>query len=369
MKKQRIVVKLGTSTLTQGNVDLSVGHVLEIVRVMAALQKQGHEMILVSSGAMAAGLSLLGYPDVPKHMPAKQMLAAVGQSRLMELYSQLFGHYDLKVGQVLVTREDLTLRRRYLNARNTLLALIQYRVIPVINENDTISTEEIRLGDNDNLSALVANAIDADLLVLFTDQDGLFTADPRKDEQARHVEVVDTPEIPRDLWLAAGRSVSGLGTGGMATKLQAADLARRSGTSVIITNGCKPENLIKIAAGKKIGTYFPALCSNMESRKRYMLAEMQNSAGVIFIDEGAENALRQGGSLLSVGIRSVSGPFERGDTVVVRNLNDEWLGLGIVNYTYEEALKIEGRQSTEIEAILGYTYGGEVVHHKNLLLM
>ncbi len=165
MHKQRIVVKLGTSTLTQGNMDLSVAHILELVRVIAALHKQGHEMVLVSSGAMAAGRSLLGSPQVPKHIPAKQMLAAVGQSRLMELYSQLFGHYDLKVGQVLVTREDLTLRRRYLNARNTLLALIQYRVIPIINENDTISTEEIRLGDNDNLSALVANVIDADLLV------------------------------------------------------------------------------------------------------------------------------------------------------------------------------------------------------------
>ncbi len=369
MKKQRIVVKLGTSTLTQGNIDLSIEHVLEMVRVIATLQKQGHEMILVSSGAMAVGRSMLGYPDVPKHMPAKQMLAAVGQSRLMELYNQLFGHYNQKVGQVLVTREDLTLRRRYLNARNTLLALIQYQVIPVINENDTISTEEIRLGDNDNLSALVANVVDADLLVLFTDQDGLYTSDPRKDKNARQVEVVDTPEIPQDLWLAAGGSVSGLGTGGMATKLQAADLARRSGTNVIITNGRKPENLLKIVAGQKLGTYFPAMCSSLESRKRYMLAEMQNSTGSIVIDPGAESALRQGGSLLPVGIQAVRGQFERGDTVVIRNLAEERVGLGIVNYALSDLKRIEGLQSTEIEHVLGYSYGMEVVHHNNLLLV
>lgn len=369
MKRQRIVVKLGSSTLTQGNVDLSVEHVLEMVRVISALQKQGHEMVLVSSGAMAVGKSLLGYPDVPKYMPAKQMLASVGQSKLMELYNQLFGHYGQTVGQVLVTREDLSSRRRYLNARNTLLALIQYRVIPVINENDTVSTEEIRLGDNDNLSALIANVIDADLLVLFTDQDGLFTADPRQDKDACFVEIVDTPDIPKELWLAAGGSGSGLGTGGMATKLQAADLARRSGTNVVITNGKKPENLCKIVQGKALGTRFPALCSNLESKKRYLLAETQNNNGWITIDEGAEKALRQGGSLLPVGILKVSGKFERGDVIEVGNMSMQRVGLGIVHYNDQDIHKIIGLHSTEIEAVLGYSYGMEVIHHNNLLLI
>ncbi len=369
MNKQRIVVKLGSSTLTQGQVDLSVEHVLEMVRVISSLQKQGHELVLVSSGAMAVGRSKLGYPDVPKYMPAKQMLAAIGQSRLMELYNQLFGHYGQTVGQVLVTREDLSSRRRYLNARNTLLALIQYRVIPVINENDTVSTEEIRLGDNDNLSALIANVIDADLLVLFTDQDGLYTADPRQNRDAKIVEVVDTPEIPKELWLAAGGSVSGLGTGGMATKLQAADLARRSGTNVVITNGQKPENLWKILQGKNVGTRFPALCSNLESRKRYLLAETQNNDAWITIDEGAEKALHQGGSLLPVGIRNVRGKFERGDVVEIGNPQQVRVGLGIVNYSDEALHQILGLHSNEIEAVLGYSYGMEVIHHNNLLLI
>src|SRR5665648_651173 len=196
MQKQRIVIKLGTSTLTQGGTDLSVEHILEFVRVIARLHQQGHELVLVSSGAMAVGKATLGYPTLPKYMPAKQMLASIGQTRLMELYSQLFGIYNITVGQVLLTREDLAHRRRYLNARNTLEALLQYRVVPVINENDTVSTEEIRLGDNDNLSALVANIVEADLLVLLTDQDGLYTADPRTHSDARLISEISTAEIP-----------------------------------------------------------------------------------------------------------------------------------------------------------------------------
>ena len=208
MQVQRIVIKLGSSTLTQGKPDISMDHMIELVRVIARLHQKGHQVILVSSGAMAVGRSTLGHPVLPRYIPAKQMLSAVGQSRLMEIYSQLFGYYHIPVGQVLLTREDLSNRRRYLNARNTLDAMIQYRVVPIINENDTVSTEEIRLGDNDNLSALVANVVEADLLILLTDQDGLFTADPRTDSNAEVVREISETEIPQEIWKVAGGSSS-----------------------------------------------------------------------------------------------------------------------------------------------------------------
>jgi glutamate 5-kinase len=369
MKTERIVIKLGTSTLTQGMSELSVEHILEIVRVIARLHQQGHQVILVSSGAMAAGKAALGYPSLPKHLPAKQMLAAVGQSRLMELYSQLFGFYSVPVGQILLTRDDLSHRNRYLNARNTLEALIQYRVVPVINENDTVSTEEIRLGDNDNLSALVANLVEADLLILLTDQDGLFTSDPRTDPQAKLVKEVDSQDIPDEYWQAAGGSVSGLGTGGMLTKLQAASLARRSGCAVFITNGKYPQRIWDIVRGKGAGTKFTPLCSKMESRKRYMLAEARNNDTCLEIDAGAIKALKAGGSLLPVGIKCLKGDFQRADVVVVVDKNQKKVALGMVNYSSIDLAKIMGRQSQEIEHALGYTYGMEVIHHNNLLFL
>lgn len=369
MQKQRIVVKLGTSTLTQGGTDLSVEHILEYVRVIARLHQQGHQLVLVSSGAMAVGKATLGYPTLPKYMPAKQMLASIGQTRLMELYSQLFGIYKITVGQVLLTREDLAHRRRYLNARNTLEALLQYRVVPVINENDTVSTEEIRLGDNDNLSALVANIVEADLLVLLTDQDGLYTADPRTHADASLISEISTAEIPNDYWLAAGGSVSGLGTGGMLTKLQAADLARRSGCTVVISNGKFPERIFKIAAGKPFGTRFLPLCSKMESRKRFMLAEANHSNGSIVIDDGAVIAIRAGGSLLAVGISHLQGEFQRGDVVRLRDLQDKQICLGMVNYGSSDIQKIIGHHSQDIENTLGFSYGEEVMHHNNLLFV
>src|SRR5512134_2077444 len=226
----RLVIKLGTAILTDGAPRLSPPRLVDLVRQMSALHGAGSEVILVSSGAMAAGREALGHPQLPKEIPAKQMLAAVGQPRLMALYEQLFGLYGVVVAQVLLTRADLAHRRRYLNARNTLSALLARRVIPIVNENDTVATEEIRLGDNDNLSALVSNLIEADLLILLTDQPGLFTADPRRDPAARLIEEVDGPDIPEEVWSAARGTASGLGTGGMLTKVQAADLARRSGT-------------------------------------------------------------------------------------------------------------------------------------------
>lgn len=363
----RIVIKFGTSTLTAGTPHLSPPRIVELVRQMAGLYAAGHGVVLVSSGAMAAGKSALNFPQLPRHIPKKQMLAAIGQPRLMALYEQIFGLYGLTVAQVLLTRADLADRRRYLNSRNTLTALLEHGVVPVVNENDTVATEEIRVGDNDNLSALVANLVDADLLVLVTDQAGLFTADPRRDASAELVAEV-REEIPPALWEAAGGSATGLGTGGMVTKLQAADLARRAGCTVVIASGEAPDVLPRVAAGEALGTRFLPLASAMESRKRYILSSGRAPGGVA-VDEGAARALRQGSSLLPVGVVGVEGDFERGDPVRVLDAAGRELARGIVNYGAHDLTRLRGRRSDEIEGLLGYDYGAEVIHRNDLVLL
>jgi glutamate 5-kinase len=368
MSYRRIVIKLGTSTLTTGTPHLSLPHMVDLVRQIAHLHTGGVQIVLASSGAIAAGNEALGYPELPKFVPSKQMLAAVGQPRLMALYAQLFQLYGKKVAQVLLTRTDLSDRIRYLNANNTLEALLAQQVIPVINENDTVATEEIRFGDNDNLSALVSNLVGADLLVLLTDQAGFFSADPRSHQEAYLVEEILTTEIPQELWQAAGGSVSGLGTGGMSTKLQAADLARRSGATVVIASGAEPDVLIRVNKGERIGTRLAPVISTLESRKRYILSGLRN-AGRIVADEGAVKALRRGGSLLPVGIISVEGVFERGDTVRVTDASKTEIAVGLVNYTCKDLVQIKGSQSIEIERTLGYTFGDEVIHHNNMILL
>jgi glutamate 5-kinase len=364
----RLIIKLGSSTLTAGTPRLSPPRFVEIARQVAQLAKSGYEVILVSSGAMAAGRERLNYPQLPKAIPAKQMLAAVGQLRLMALYEQVFGLYDLTIAQVLLTRADLSDRRRYLNSRNTLAALLGQRVIPIINENDTVATEEIRVGDNDNLSALVANLVDADTLILLTDQAGLFTADPRQDASAELIHDVTEPEIPESVWQAAGGTNSGLGTGGMRTKLQAADLARRSGTMVIIAPGDEPDVLVRLAAGELIGTRFHPVVTAIESRKRYILAGGRFQ-GAVAIDTGAARALRKGGSLLAVGIVSVDGDFDLGDPIRILSGNQREIARGIASYSSTDLRRILGRKSDEIEVTLGYYYGDEVVHRNDLVLL
>ncbi len=365
----RLVIKLGTSTLTDGTAHISTPRLVDLARQMAALRDAGHEVIFVSSGAMASGREALGYPELPKDVPAKQMLAAIGQPRLMALYQQLFGLYHVIVAQVLLTRADLANRRRYLNARNTLAALLAQKVIPIINENDTVATEEIRVGDNDNLSALVANLADADTLVLLTDQPGLFTADPRTDPSAQLVTDVEAADIPPRLWEAAGGTTktNGLGTGGMVTKLQAADLARRSGTTVVIAQGNAPDVLLRIANGEKVGTCFHPVATAVESRKRYILTG--GAAGGLTVDEGAGRALRRGGSLLPVGVCAVEGEFERGDTVRVLDGAGREVARGMANYSADDLAKILRRHSDEIEGLLGYNYGDEVIHRNDLVLL
>ena len=369
MNYKRIIIKIGTSTLTSGTKGISLPRLVQVVQQIADMHTSGIQVVLVTSGGIAAGREALGFPDFPKFVPAKQMLSSVGQPRLMSVYTDLFRLYSKTVSQILLTRSDLSDRRRYLNARNTMEALLSYGVIPVINENDTVATEEIRFGDNDNLSAMVANLIDADLLILLTDQEGIYSSDPRVNPDAKLIPLISTPDIPEEIWKAAGGSKSSLGTGGMATKLEAADLARRSGTAVVIANGESPDILHRIANNEKIGTFFTTVASTVESRKRYILAGAQSAAGKIIIDKGAAEALISGGSLLPVGIIDTNGEFERGDTVHVLDTKQNAIALGITNYGSDDLIQIRRHQSTEIETILGYTFGEEVIHHNNMLLL
>ena len=367
-KYQRLVVKLGTSTLTAGTPHLSEKTLANIVSQIDTLCRNGCEVVLVSSGAMAAGREALSFPKLPKEIPAKQMLSAVGQPRLMAIYENLFAQHNRTVAQVLLTRQDLTQRRSYLNARNTLLALLDQKVLPIVNENDAVATEEIRVGDNDNLSALVANLIDADLLLMLTDQAGMFTSDPRTNPNATLLTEITGGKIPEELWKSAGKSKDELGTGGMITKLQAADLARRSGTNVVIASGTEPDAILRTAKGNPIGTYFQATATTLESRKRFILSGTV-STGKIQIDSGATGALQNGSSLLPVGVTAIFGEFERGDTVAVINANNNELARGLTNYHSAELSKIAGRQSKDIESILGYYYGEEVIHRDQLVLI
>lgn len=364
----RIIVKLGTSTLTAGGKKLSGASMVELTRQITLLQSMGHQMVLVSSGAIAAGREVLGFPLLPKHIPAKQMLAAVGQPKLMAIYEQFFSIYHTHVAQVLITRADFSDRKRYLNARNTLEALLKQKVVPIINENDTLATEEIRFGDNDTLSAQVANLVEADLLVLLTDQDGLYTADPRQDANARLIRVIPAEPFSEALWQSAGGTSTGLGTGGMTTKLKAADLARHAGTRVVIARGSEANVLLRLAEDEELGTCVLPMVDKLEGRKRYILSG-ERSSGEFVVDDGAARALARGGSLLPAGLTRVSGDFERGDTVRVANTNGKAVAVGLSNYPADDARWLCGKHSADIEDVLGYTAGDELIHRNNLILL
>lgn len=366
MKPQRIVVKIGTSTLTGGTRQINPQRALEIVQQVARLHQQGHEMVVVTSGAMAAGRERLGFPDLGRSVPAKQMLSAVGQGRLLHLYSQLFDIFQIIVGQVLLTRDDLSNRTRYLNARDTLDTLIEHRIVPIINENDTTATHEIRVGDNDNLSALVANLLEADVLVLLTDQPGLFTADPRQDKNARLIPTVT--QIDEATWALAGGAGTSVGTGGMVTKIQAAQLASRSGVTTIIAGGQEPDVLARIAAGEPIGTRFEPASSHLESRKRWLLTDKPH--GIIRVDAGAAHKLLKGGaSLLPVGMVGVENEFDRGETLAIFAPDGRQIAHGLTSYSSEDLNRLCGVKSSQIVEILGYTYGDAVIHRNNMVLL
>ncbi|MEQ9031220.1 MAG: glutamate 5-kinase [Aggregatilineales bacterium] len=363
---QRIVVKVGTSTLTAGTNHLNRQRMLELVQQLARLHTQRHEVILVSSGAQAAGRERLGFPDLGKSLPAKQMLAAVGQGRLVHHYSELFDIFEIVVAQVLLTRDDLSHRTRYLNARDTLLTLLERRIIPIINENDTVVTDEIRVGDNDNLSAMVASVLEADLLIMLTDQQGLFTADPRLDNSAQLIRTVE--RVDDTTYALAGGTGTKLGTGGMATKIEAAHTASRSGVVAVIAQGTEPDAITRIVDGEPIGTRFETTTTHLESRKRWLLTD--RIQGMIHIDAGASRALlKNGASLLAVGVTRVEREFERGATLAIFDPDGNEIAHGLSNYSSTELSKLRGVKSTQISDILGYNYGDHIRHRNNLVLM
>jgi len=364
---KRIVVKLGTSVLTGGSRHLDQARMVEIARQCAALYAQGQDVVVCTSGAVAAGRAHLNFPALPPTITSKQLFAAVGQLQLMRVWERLFDIYNVRVGQILLTRSDVENRQRYINARDAFTALLDQRIVPIVNENDAVATEEIRVGDNDNLSALVATLVNADLLILLTDQAGLFTADPRSNPDAQLIPEVR--KIDGALKGLASGSVSGLGTGGMTTKLQAANTARHAGVDVVIAAGTEPDVILRVAAGAVVGTRFPALDTRLESRKAWILAGPK-PAGRLIVDVGAAEAICfNGRSLLPAGIRKVEGNFLRGDTVLILDGDRNELARGIAGYTSADLRKIAGGRSDEIEARLGYTYGDVAVHRNDLILL
>ncbi|MCS3432450.1 glutamate 5-kinase [Klebsiella sp. BIGb0407] len=362
---QTLVVKLGTSVLTGGSRRLNRAHIVELVRQCAQLHADGHRIVIVTSGAIAAGREHLNYPELPATIASKQLLAAVGQSRLIQLWEQLFSIYGIHVGQMLLTRADMEDRERFLNAQDTLRALLNNNIVPVINENDAVATAEIKVGDNDNLSALVAILADADKLLLLTDQQGLYTADPRNNPHAELI--TDVHVIDDALRAIAGDSVSGLGTGGMGTKLQAADVACRAGIDVIIAAGSKSGVISDVAKGYAVGTRFHAETSPLETRKRWIFGAPP--AGEITIDDGALTALlERGSSLLPKGIKTVEGNFSRGEVIRIRSLNGRDIAHGVSRYNSDALRRIAGHHSQRIGAILGYEYGPVAVHRDDMIV-
>ncbi|MBS0848826.1 glutamate 5-kinase [Citrobacter sp. JGM124] len=362
---QTLVVKLGTSVLTGGSRRLNRAHIVELVRQCAQLHANGHRIVIVTSGAIAAGREHLNYPELPATIASKQLLAAVGQSRLIQLWEQLFSIYGIHVGQMLLTRADMEDRERFLNAQDTLHALLNNSIVPVINENDAVATTEIKVGDNDNLSALVAILADADKLLLLTDQQGLYTADPRSNPDAELI--TDVHVIDDALRAIAGDSVSGLGTGGMGTKLQAANVACRAGIDVVIAAGSKPGVISDVAQGIPVGTCFHAESSPLENRKRWIFGAPP--AGEITIDDGALIALlERGSSLLPKGIKTIEGDFSRGEVIRIRSLRGDDIAHGVSRYNSDALRRIAGQHSQHIADILGYEYGPVAVHRDDMIV-
>lgn len=362
---RRIVVKVGSSSITYLNGKPNLEQMEFLVRQLADLHNQDRDVLLVTSGAIGVGLKRLGYARRPKNIPEKQAAAAVGQGILMHMYEKFFAEYGVVAGQVLLTREDFSDRKRFLNARNTMYALLNLGVIPVINENDTVAVEEIKLGDNDNLAALVAGLVDADLLILLSDIDGLYTANPRVDPQARLIDRVD--EITAEVESLAGGAGTSLGTGGMATKIQAARVAMHSGVTMVLARTTEKDVIRRVVAGEPVGTVFwPSV--RLENKKRW-IAYSSTVHGKIYVDGGAAQALlHKGKSLLPSGVTKVEGEFDMGNTVSVISPEGKEIARGIVNYSSSEVEQIKGSQTREIAEILGHKDFDEVVHRDNLVL-
>lgn len=366
-QSRRIVIKVGSSLVTNQGQGLDHAALSRWAEQIAKLKEMGKEVVLVSSGAIAEGMQRLNWKKRPRALSQLQAAAAVGQMGLVQAYESCFRTHALHAAQVLLTHEDLSDRKRYLNARSTLTTLLGMSVIPVINENDTVATDEIRFGDNDTLAALVTNLIEADVLIILTDQGGLFTADPRKDAQARLVEEARAGDPAIEAM--AGGAGSDIGRGGMLTKVLAARRAARSGAHTVIASGHEPDVLIQLAEGKAVGTQLLAETMTLAARKQWIADHLQ-MRGNVTLDEGAVKALADGGkSLLSVGVTSVSGSFERGEVVGCLDPLGREIARGLVNYSATETRRILRRASNEIEAILGYVGEPELIHRDNLVLL
>ena len=366
MKARRIVVKVGSNLVTAPGLGADPDRIERLAADVAAI-RHDREVVLVSSGAIATGMARLALAERPRSIPEKQAAAAVGQSALMWQYEIAFKRHGIAVGQVLLTAQDIGDRTRYLNARNTLLALLDFGVVPIVNENDTVAVEEIKVGDNDNLSALVASLIEADLLVLLTDVDGLYTADPTRHAGATKLDTVEamTDEILAMAWTRD----DGISVGGMATKLQAAQKAAASGVPMVIASGREPGVLARILAGESVGTCFVPKADRLGARKRW-IAFAAPPQGRLIVDAGAVRALtRQGRSLLPSGVTAVDGEFSAGEVVAVVDGERREFARGLVNFEATELERIRGAKTQEIEARLGYKSVDEVIHRDNLVIL
>ncbi len=361
---KRIVVKVGSGVITG-----SSGLNLEIMHNLASnicwLWEKGIEVVLVSSGAIAAGMKKLGFSKRPASLSAQQAIAAVGQSDLMLFYERVFSQFQKKVAQILLTKEDISHRQRYLNARNTIFTLLSWQIQPIINENDTVTVDEIKFGDNDNLSALVTKLTGSELLINLTNIDGLFDKDPRVHKDAKLIKVVEN--VTKDLLKRAGNIPSILGTGGMLSKVKAAHQLAIGGIPTIIANGLKRDIIKKIFSGEEEGTLFIPQESGL-SCKRHWIAFAKAPKGSLIIDRGAEKAIMENGkSLLSAGIKEVKGNFNRGDAVIILSEDKKELAIGIVNYSSADIEKIRGLKSSDIEKVLKFKYADEVIHRDNMV--
>ncbi len=364
-KVRRVVLKVGSRVLTAKGRNLSQPVFDRLAREISGAKKRGYEIVLVSSGAIAAGMGRLGLLEKPKSMPEKQASAAIGQSALMWSYEKAFSFYGEKVAQILLTRDDLSNRNRYLNARNTLLTLLDFGVIPIINENDTVVVQEIKFGDNDNLSALVTNLVNADLLVMLSDIDGLYDKDPRVHKGARLIPFVD--RVTEEMEQKATGTLSPFSIGGMVTKLQAARKAALFGVPTVLANGMVEGLLDKVLSGEEVGTLFTSQVNKLTSRKHW-IAFTLNAQGRIVVDEGAKRAiLQKGKSLLPSGVLFAEGKFGQGDPVALFDGNGREFARGLTNYDSSEINKIKGLKTSEVESRLGYRYSDEIVHRDDLV--
>jgi glutamate 5-kinase len=366
--RKRLVVKVGSGLLRASQGGLREDVVSNIVQQLATLRRQGYDVLLVSSGAIALGIQALGQQRIPGTITYQQAAAAIGQSHLIWTYERLFSASGQKVAQILLTHDDLRHRARYLNARNTLQTLLSYKVIPIINENDTVSVDEIRFGDNDTLSAMVCNLADADLLVILTDLDGLYTADPRQCPEAKLIPVVE--KIDARIEALAGKTTHRTGRGGMYSKVQAAKIAGATGLHTYIANGLYPDTLLRLLAGEAVGTHiYPPAAARLSSRKRWIGYALK-AKGELLVDDGAKRALTtRGTSLLPSGILEISGTFRFGDAVYCVDTTAHRFAQGLVNYNAAELQAILGQHTSRIEHILGYKAADEVIHRDNLVLL